>query len=88
MDASVKGIVAEQLDDGRLHPVAYASRSISNAERNYSITELETLVVVWAVQHFRVYLYGHNVTVIIWIIQLSDLCWRHQVPMGNMLDGG
>ena len=66
-DASVKGIgavLSQQLDDGRLHPVAYASRSLSIAERNYSITELETLAVVWAVQHFRAYLYGHNVTVI------------------------
>ena len=65
-DASVKGVgavLSQQLDDGRLHPVAYASRSLSIAERNYSITELETLSVVWAVQHFRA-LYGHNVTVI------------------------
>jgi len=44
--------------------VAYASRSTSVAEKHYSITELETLAVVWAVQHFRAYLYGHNVTVI------------------------
>ena len=66
-DASVKGIgavLSQKLDDGRLHPVAYASRSLSVAERNYSITELETLAVVWAVQHFRAYLYGHNVMVI------------------------
>jgi len=30
----------------------------------YGITELEALAVVWAVQHFRAYLYGNNVTVI------------------------
>ena len=67
MDASVKGIgavLSQQLDDGRLHPVAYASRSLSIAERKYSMTELETLAVVWAAQHFRTYLYGHNAMVI------------------------
>ena len=66
-DAGVKGIgavLSQHFDDGKLHHVAYASRSLSVAERNYSITELETLAVVWAVQHFRAYLYGHNVMVI------------------------
>ena len=38
--------------------------STSVAEKYYSITELETPAVVWVVQHFQVYLYGHDVTVI------------------------
>ena len=65
-DASVKGLgaVLSQLqDDHSLHPVAYASRSISGAEKRYTITELETLAVVWAVSHFHAYLYGNDVTV-------------------------
>ena len=28
-----------------------------------SITDLETLAVVWAVSHFHAYLYGHDVEV-------------------------
>ena len=65
-DASIQGlgaILSQPKQDDKLHPLAYASRSLSNPERNYSITELETLGVVWAIQHFRAYLYGHNVTV-------------------------
>ena len=65
-DASIKGIGAilsqVQKDDHR-HPVAYASRSLTAAERNYGITELETLAVVWAITHFHSYLYGQEVTV-------------------------
>ena len=65
-DASIQGlgaILSQPKQDGKLHPLSYASRSLSNSERNYSITELETLGVVWAIHHFRAYLYGHNVTV-------------------------
>ena len=47
--------------DDRRHPVAYASRALSAPEKNYSITELETFAVVWAV---HAYLYGHEVLVI------------------------
>ena len=66
-DASKHGlgaILSQRQEDNRLHPVAYASRSISASEANYAITNLETLAVVWAITHFRYYLYGHNITVI------------------------
>ena len=65
-DASINGIgaiLSQAQDKGQRHPVAYASRSLTAAERNYSITELETLAVVWSVTHFHSYLYGHQVTV-------------------------
>ena len=64
-DACGKGLGAVlSQSDGILHPVAYASRSLSPAKRNYSVTDLETLAVVWAMQHFRAYLYDHKVTVV------------------------
>ena len=66
-DASVMGlgaVLAQLQSDGFAHPIAYASCALSPSERNYGITELETLAVVWALSHFHYYLYGHKVTVI------------------------
>ena len=34
-------------------PVAYASRLLSKAERNYGITDLKGLVMSWAISHFK-----------------------------------
>jgi hypothetical protein len=65
-DASIDGIgavLSQSQEDGCRHLVAFASRSLSTAEHNYGITDLETLAVVWTVTHFRCYLYGHAVTV-------------------------
>ena len=33
-------------------------------ERNYAITELEMVVVAWALTHFHFYLYRHSVRVL------------------------
>ena len=61
-DNSLEGLgaVLSQADvNGKLHPVAYASRALHKHERNYPITELETLGLVWAVKYFRAYLLEH-----------------------------
>ena len=65
-DASIKGLSAillQRQSDGKMHPMAYASCVLSPPEKNYGISELETLAVVWAVNHYHAYLYGHEVTV-------------------------
>jgi len=65
-DASICGlgaVLSQVQEDGCFHPISYASRALSVQERNYAITELETLAVVWAIGHFQKYLYGHSVTV-------------------------
>ena len=48
-------VLSQEGDDGLLHPVAYTSCSLSKSEANYSITELETLAVVWVVMYFHCY---------------------------------
>ena len=51
--AGLGAVLAQKQDDGSVHPVAYASRSLQSHEKKYGITELEGLGVVWAVKHFR-----------------------------------
>ncbi len=49
MDASLKGlgVVLEQEDKNEnLRPVAYTSRSLTLAEKNYHITDLECLAII------------------------------------------
>lgn len=57
-DASNYGVGAmlTQVIDGKEHPIAYMSRSLTSAEKNYSITERETLAVITALEHWRCYL--------------------------------
>ncbi len=45
-------------------PVAFHSRQLNSAEKNYSITELETLAIVDAVKHFSIYRWGNTFEVI------------------------
>lgn len=59
------GAVLVQRDaTGREQVVAYARRSNNRAESNYSSYEGECLAVVWAVQHFRCYLWGRRFRIV------------------------
>jgi RNase H-like domain found in reverse transcriptase/Reverse transcriptase (RNA-dependent DNA polymerase)/Integrase zinc binding domain/Integrase core domain len=44
-----------ELADGTTQPAAFYSRSLTAAERNYSVTEREALAVVWGVKQTRPY---------------------------------
>ena len=56
-------VLSQVQEDGKPHPIAFASQALLPCEKNYGITELETLAVLWSVSHFRNYLYGQEVTV-------------------------
>ena len=46
------------MEDGSEKPVAYASRTLSTAERNHGHLDKEALAVVFAVKKFYQFLYG------------------------------
>ena len=60
-DASMRGLGSTLMQDGR--PVAYASKSLSQTEMNYSNIEREMLGVVFGLQHFHHYVFGRKVCV-------------------------
>ena len=68
-DASAKGlgaVLAQLQADRKVHPIAFASRLLSVHKRNYGISELKTLGLVWATKILRAYLLGH------WCVVFTD----------------
>ena len=64
-DASDRGagaVLTQLQPGGGERPVAYWSRSFSDAESRYSVSEKEALSAVNAVEHWRVYLWGRSFT--------------------------
>lgn len=84
-DASSVGLgaVLTQVITGEEHVIAYAGRSLTRPERNYTVTEQECLAVLWSIRKFRGYLEGYKFTV---ITDHSSLRWLHkiQTPSGRL----
>lgn len=59
-------------------PVAYYSRTLNSAERNYSTIEKELLSVLDSTKHFRPYLYGQNFLIetdhnpLVWLYKIKE----------------
>ena len=83
-DWSLQAVAAVlcQVQEGKEHPIAYASKAMTPAEKNYSATEGECLAVVWACKHFRQYLYGRSFVLqtdhsaLRWLMETKDLTGR------------
>ena len=52
------GAVLSQIHPEGERVVAFASATLSSAQRNYSVTEREALAARWAVEHWHRYLFG------------------------------
>lgn len=81
-ETAIGAILAQLGADGQERVVAYASKSLTAAERNYSTTEGECLAVVWGVKHFRPYLFGTKFNLVTdhaslkWLMNSQDLNTR------------
>ena len=50
-------VLLQEGEDGKLHPVAYGSQSLTKAERNYHLGKTEFLALKWAIMdNFKEYL--------------------------------
>lgn len=72
------GAVLSQGIIGKDKPIAFASRTLNNAEQNYSTIEKELLAIVWATKYFRPYLFGRKFKIITdhkplqWLMSLKE----------------
>lgn len=84
-DASATGVgsvLCQVGKDGEEHPIAYFSKKLNAAQRNYSVTELECYAAVLSVKKFRPYVEGMNFKIITdhaslkWLMGQKDLSGR------------
>ncbi|GBO06936.1 Transposon Tf2-6 polyprotein [Araneus ventricosus] len=53
-------VLVQEDETGFLHPIAFASKKLSKAETKFAVVELETISIVFAVNHFKNYLFGKH----------------------------
>jgi hypothetical protein len=69
-------VLLQKKEDSKKHPIAYYSKTLSAAEHNYDIYNLELLAIVNAMDHWRPYLAGSPHKVIIYSDHQNLLYWK------------
>jgi len=62
-DASLKGIgdvLLQKEGDSLEHPICCISRTLSTSEKNYSVTDLEGLAVIFSLKYFSQYILSNK----------------------------
>jgi len=57
-DFAMRGVLSMKCEDKRWRPVAYISKSLNKAERNYEIHDKEMLVIIQCLEAWRHFLKG------------------------------
>ncbi|KAM7284954.1 retrovirus-related Pol polyprotein from transposon 412 [Ixodes scapularis] len=71
------GAVLVQVINDTQRVIAYASRTLTKSERNFSTTEKECLAVIWEMSKFRPYLYGSSFRI---VTGHHAFCWFSRIP--------
>ena len=71
------GAVLGQREGGKPYVVYYASKTLNEAQRNYTTIEKELLVVVYALDKFRAYLVGFDIIIFTDHSALKYLLTKH-----------
>jgi hypothetical protein len=88
------GGVLSQAQDGQERVIAYFSKTLSKAERNFCVTRWELLAIVKTLEHFHKYLYGQQFylhtdhSALTWLLSFKNLegptaCWIQHLQEYN-----
>ena len=57
-DFAIVGILSQTFEDGKLRPVSFISRNLSQPEHNYDVFDKEMLAIVFSLRKWRYFLQG------------------------------
>ncbi len=69
-------VLLQRKDDNKQHPISYYSSTLSEAERNYDIYDLELLTIVKALRNWRPFLAGSSHTITVFTDHANLQYWR------------
>jgi hypothetical protein len=69
-------VLLQQQEDGKQHPVGYFSMTLTEAQRNWDIYDLEFMACVLSLENSRELLVGSPYPVIVWLDHINLQYWR------------
>jgi hypothetical protein len=69
-------VLLQKKEDGKKHPIAYYLKTLSAAEWDYNVYDLELLAIVHPLDHWRPYLAGSPHKIIIYSDHQNLLYWK------------